>query len=640
MLLMVLRGYAGNILFVDLSSATSFLEPTSGCRDFIGGRGTNQWLLFKLLDRADGALAPENVIILGAGPLVGTLVPAASRLSVDFKNVITGGVGSANCGGHFAAEMKFAGYDHIVITGKSPAPVYLYIENGEVHFRDARDLWGKDTWTTENAIKVREDNSSIKTLTIGPAGENLVSFACIIGDRGRAAGYGGGGAVFGSKNLKAVAVAGGRRVEIAHPDKFISKVRDFYAGVVQRSNMVKIHREGGTLRAYELPGENRPHGVRNMSDEFWPDEAIRHLSREKVDKYLIRRHSCFGCPVYCSGIYQWNGLKFEGLQANMFRAFGSNLDVRDVEVLVHANALVNLYGLDCDHTSAAIAWAIECFENGVISTDDTGGLELRWGKGENIIRLIRDIAYRRGFGDILARGVYDAAKHVGRGSERYAVLVKKNALMEAAMRSHKAWALGIITSTKGGGHLRGAPGQEFQNIPPEASKKLFGIDDVSDPVSYENKASLVVWQESYKGLIDIMGICALATMWMDTTLFFPRDIADFYYFVTGEEISPDELLRTGSRLQELERSFNLLHAGFGRAEDMPPDKLVNIPVSGGRYKGQRLDAERWNAMLDEYYTLHGWDVKTGWPTYESLTASGLGHVADKLRQAGLCLRQE
>ncbi|MFZ5634395.1 MAG: aldehyde ferredoxin oxidoreductase family protein [Bacillota bacterium] len=623
-------GWSGKILYIDLSSESFYVEDSARYKTFIGGRGINQWLLFKFMDKDIDPLAPESTVILGAGPFVGTLVPGANRLSVDFKNVITNGVGSGNCGGQFAAEMKFAGYDHIVIYGKAAKPVYLYIVNDRVYFRDASLLWGKDTWKTETIIKQRENDIALKTLTIGVGGENLVKFSCLIGDRGRAVGYGGSGAVFGSKKLKAIAVRGTLPVRIYDSEGFIEKLKNFNQ-IIENSNHAAIHREGGTLLAYLKPGQNRPHGVRNMADDFWSSEAISCVTRDKFDKYLKRRQSCFNCPVYCSGIYEIKGLKCEGVQANTLRAFGSNLDLRSPQKILIANALANLYGLDVDQTSAVISWSIECFENGIINENDTGGIQLRWGHGDSILEMIENIAFRKGFGNILAEGVYEASKIVGRGSDRYAVLVKKNSIMEASMRSARAWALGVITSTKGAGHLRGAPAIEMKEISSEISAKIFGIEDISDPRAYKNKAKLVTWQEFYKGVIDIMGICSLITMWMDTSLFTLEDIADFYRLITGEESSPEELFTTGKKIHNIERAFNLLHAGFDRKDDMPPDKFVNIAVSDGKFKGEKIDPDKWNEMLDEYYICHDWDIKTGRPTKKCLEKLGLEEIIISLR---------
>ncbi|MCJ7790115.1 MAG: aldehyde ferredoxin oxidoreductase C-terminal domain-containing protein [Candidatus Atribacteria bacterium] len=347
---------------------------------------------------------------------------------------------------------------------------------------------------------------------------------------------------------------------------------------------------------------------------------------------MIRRHSCFNCSACCSSIYKINEFFVEGVQANTFRAFASNLDQKSPKYLLHANALANLYGIDVDHTSAVIAWAMECYEKGILTKKDTDGIDLKWGNGKAVIELIQQISFRKGFGDILAQGVYEASKIIGRGSEDYTVLSKHNALMEAAMRSHKGWALGILTSTKGGGYLRGATGQEFQKVLPELSKELFNIDDIQDPTSYDFKPELVVWQERYKGIVDIMGICASMSMWMDVTLFTPGDIAEFYYYITGESISVEELMLIGEKLQTIERMFNLLHAGFGRKDDFPPKKLVENPVTQGPYKGEKLDLVKFNEMLDKYYKLHKWDAETGCPTSERLKELGLESIAKKVKE--------
>jgi aldehyde:ferredoxin oxidoreductase len=632
-------GYAGKILFVDLSRKETRVESIDPYLPFVGGRGINLWLLFNLVGTHIEPLDPESVLILGAGPMNGTLAPASGRLSIEFKNLITGGIGSANCGGRFSAEMKYAGYDHIVIQGRAARPTYIMIQDGHVHFRDASDLWGQDTWTTDRMIKEKEADPQLSTLTIGPAGERLVKYACIIGDRGRAAAYGGNGAIMGSKNLKAIAVRGkSSPVRVARPDAFMERLRLFREQVFDKSSAVRIHREGGTLGIYFLGGENRPHGVKNLREEFWSNSSIQNVTRDKFDPFMTRRHSCFGCPVYCLAIYRVKGFLCEGIQANSVRAFGSNMDVTRAEDVLHAHGLCNRYGLDADQTSATIAWAIECFEKEIISPKDTDGLVLRFGDGTCVTQLINKIVRREGLGDILAQGVDEASQRIGRGSEELAGLVKKASIMEQGMRSHRAWALGIVTSTRGVGHLRGASVLEFQKIPPEISQKVLQIEDIVNPTSYQNKAALVVWQERYKGIIDMLGLCIIPSMWADITLYTPDDIAGLLNDLTGKSYSVKELQDCGEKIQTLERAFNLLHAGLGRAHDMPPKKFVETPVHEGIFKGERIDLEKWNQMLDEYYDLHGWDRESGWPTKNTLSSLGLEEVAFRLAEEEIPIR--
>ena len=631
-------GWVGKILFIDLSQKRAWVEPIDPHLSWIGGRGINEWLLFNRVGRNVRPLDPENALILGAGPMNGTLLPGSGRLAIDFKNLITGGIGSANCGGRFSAEMKYSGYDHIVIQGRAAHPTYLFVEDQKVHFRKADDLWGRDTWATDRLIQEKEKDPRISTLAIGPAGEKLVRFACIIGDRGRAAAYGGSGAVMGSKNLKAIAIRGkSSPVRVDRPEAFMERLRNFRRDVFEKSRAVRVHREGGTLGAYVLAGENRPHGVKNLREEFWSNASIQNVTRDKFDPFMTRRHSCFGCPVYCLAIYRVKDFLCEGIQANSLRAFGSNMDVTCAKDVLYAHGLCNLYGLDTDQTSATVAWAIECFEKEIINQKDTDGLVLRFGDGQCVTQLIRKITRREGLGDILAQGVDEASKRIGRGSEKIGALVKKASIMEQGMRSHRAWALGIVTSTRGAGHLRGSSGLEFLNIPAEVSHRMLQIEDISDPASYENKAALVVWQERYKGIIDMMGLCAIPSMWMDITLYSPDDIAGLLNDLTGKSYSGKDLMGVGEKIQTLERAFNLLHAGLGRSDDLPPKKFVEIPVHEGVFKGERIDLEKWNRMLDEYYDLHGWDRESGWPTKKTLSSLGLGDVTARLAEEGISI---
>lgn len=611
-------GRTGKILFINLTTKKFYCEKTEKYLPFIGGRGINQWLLFKSINKDIKPLDSESVIVLGSGPLVGTLVPSANRLAVDFKNVMNNGIGSANSGGFFAVEMKLAGYDHILISGKSKNKIYLLINDEKIYFKDANQVWGKNTWETENIIRRIENDNNLKVITIGIGGENLVKFACLVNDKGRVAGYGGGGAIFGSKNLKAIAIKGTKSIDVFSPNKLMKKALKYNENVVNKSPRISTYRKGGTVFAYLINGDKTPHGVKNMSEDYWSNDKLELFSRSKIDNFLIRRHSCFNCPACCSSVFSLDGIRFESFEANSLRSFATNLDVTNLRGTLSCHLLANLYGLEGDQLSATIAWAIECYENGILTKKETEGLELRWGNHKEIVQLINMIANRYGFGNILAEGVYLASKIVGRGSEKYSVMVKKVSLMEAAMRSHKGWALGIITSAKGAGHLRGAPSQERQQISSEMSQKLFNISSIATPTEYTNKAELVFWQEKYKAILDIMGICLLPTMWNDINLFQPEDILDFYYLATGNKLTIDDMFKTGEKIGNIEKIFNILHAGMTREDDIPPQKLIKIPVKNGMYKGEFLDLEEWNKMLNEYYFLHGWDQKTGIPLKEKL----------------------
>lgn len=634
-------GWAGRILTVDLAEGRFSTLPTEGFQEYIGGRGINQYLLLRDLPVETAADSPENRLLFGAGPLVGTRACSSSRMNIDCKNVLTGGAGSANVGGHFAAELKFAGYDHIVIHGRAEKPVYLHLRNGVVELRDACHLWGKGVQETASLIRKELNDPGVRVAAIGPAGERRVRFACIIVDEGRAAGYAGCGAVMGIKNLKAIAVRGTQDVVIASPSAFDESVKRM-RGKIEASDSIRTMRLGGThlVAGAGGPKHTNPQGCRNLQDEFWAVERSQKVSEKAFKPFEISRVACFNCPIRCSHLYEipageYKGKRVEGIQSNTVRAFTSNLDVDDPLVLLNANFLVNDLGLDVDGTAVALGWIFECFERGIVTSRDTDGLTLNWGNGDAALSLIKKIAFREGVGALLAEGVARASREVGRGSEAFAMHVKGGPLNESCVRSHKAWALGIMTSSRGSGHLRGAPNTEQKAIPPDVSQRLWRIPDAGIPRSYRGKGKLVTWFESYKAVVDSLGLCSFTTYWRDVDLVSPKDLADLFCAATGREVDEVELLRMGERIQNIEKVFNTVHGGFRREDDNPPNRLMESPVSSGPFEGERLDREEWATMLNEYYDAHQWNRKTGWQTEACLEELQLPEfVRDLLEKNG------
>lgn len=636
-----LYGWAGSILHVNLDKSTHWLEPIDGYLDYIGGRGVSDWILFRKSRPSLGATDPQSPIILGTGPLTGTVVPAACRLNVSCKSVTTGGMSTSNVGGHFAPELKYAGIDIVVITGKAPEPVYLFISNNGVEIRTAKGLWGKTTWETEEAIRNELRDEKVRVACIGPAGENLCAGACIIVDRSRAAGWGGCGAVLGSKNLKAIAVRGVSPVRIADPEGLWENTLQLL-GRVANSRASRILIRYGTHGAYGVGGPDgkTPQGVRNHQDEYWPAEKGMNL-RELVfkEKWEIRRTACFSCPTSCSHIYRFldeenQPLVLEGIHTNTVRALGSNLDIADPAAIIKGQALINQLGLNSDAVGSVLGWAYEAFERGLLTENDTGGLKLTWGNSDAMLKLITQIAYRQGIGDLLADGVKKAALTLGKGSEEFAMHIKGQELNEQTVRSHKGWALGIFTSTRGGGHLNGASLVERLGMDKETAKALFGSESVADPAAYEGKGSVTAWFEKFKAIVDSMGICHYQTYWIDLELIGLPELAQVFEVVTGKSVSADTLLDIGARIHNVEKAFNTLHAGFGRCDDYPPSRFFELPISGGPYRGAVLERDGYDLMLDEYYRAHGWDTRTGWQTRKCLEDLGLADVAAKLREVG------
>ena len=521
-------GWTGKILRVNLSERTCRVEPTDPYFPSIGGRGISDWIVFREMDPSVRALDPRSIIALGAGPLTGTSAPGASRTNISSKSVVTGGISTANVGGHLAAELKYAGFDQIVIEGKAESPVYLWIQNGRAEIRESKDLWGKTTWETEDLLREKLHDDRVRVACIGPAGENLCAQACVIVDKSRAAGWGGCGAVFGSKNLKAIAVRGTLPVRLADPDGFWSYNQEMLKRI-SRSRASGILTRYGTHGAYGVGGVDggTPQGVRNHRDEYWPADKGRHL-REIVfrERWEIGRAACFACPSSCTHVYQLPGGKYgplmlEGVHTNTVRALGSNLDITDGEAVLKGQALLNQLGLNTDGVASALGWAFEAYERGLLTKADTGGLELNWGNGEAMVALLEQMAYRRGLGDLLAKGVKEAAKILGGGSEEFAMQVKGQEMNEQSVRSHKGWALGIFTSTRGAGHLNGASLIERLGMDPEKARALFGTEAATRPEAYEGKGAATAWFESFKAVVDSLGLCYYTTFWIDLELLGP-----------------------------------------------------------------------------------------------------------------------
>ncbi|HLE66675.1 MAG TPA: aldehyde ferredoxin oxidoreductase C-terminal domain-containing protein [Burkholderiales bacterium] len=633
-------GWMGKLLRVDLDAMRCNTEPLDPYLEFIGGRGISDRIVFEEMDPRTAPLDPASVVAIGAGPLVGTLAPAASRTNISSKNIATGGIATSSVGGHFGAEMKFAGFDEIVVRGRAPHPVYLAIREGEAELRDARGLWGKTTWDTETAIRRELGDERVRVACIGPAGENLCAQACVIVDRGRAAGWG-AGAILGAKNLKAVAVRGTQPIRLADPQGFWSYNQTLLQHV-ERSRASGVLKRNGTHGAYGVGGPEgkTPQGVRNQQDEYWPADKGQNL-KEIVyrEKWEIGRTACTACPTSCTHLYHLPGgrygpLTVEGMHTNTVRALGSNLDITDAEAVLKGQALINQLGLNIDAVGSAMAWAYEAYERGLLTAVETDGLELTWGNAEAMLELLQRIATRRGIGDLLAHGVAEAARRLGRGSEAFAMHAKGQGLNEQTVRSHKGWALGIFTSTRGGGHLNGAALVERLGMNPQKAKEIFGNEAVARPEAYEGKGAVTAWFEGFKSIVDSVGLCYYTTFWIDLELIGLEQIATLMEKVTGIETSAEALAGVGRRIQNVEKAFNTLHAGFTREHDMPRPRFFESAISAGPYAGARLDRARYEGMLDDYYAAHAWDRATGWQTAACLDQLGLPEVKARLAAAG------
>ena len=624
------HGYGGKILRVDLTSGKLVEEPTEKyAKEWVGGRGINEWILFNELSKECKPLDPENIFTIGVGPLVGTLSPFCSRVSVDTKNAFTNGVGSANCGGHFGTEMKYAGYDNLVFTGKSPRPVYLWLNDGKAELRDASHLWGKTTWDTEKQIRTDERDNEVRMIGIGQAGENVVRSACVISDRAKAAGGSGVGAVMGSKNLKAVAARGSLPITVAEPERFIKTVDAARAKIETFPKAAKYRKDGyyGVESYYgSAAWEAGFRPVRNGQDGYWEPEKIKKVAGDTIKKYRKKILACFGCPVGCmpwmdipDGPY---AIKGEGFWNNSSNSFCTRVDVDQPEPAIMAHLLTNQYGLDGDNASVVIGWAFEAYEKGLLTKEDTDGLELTWGNADAMLALIHKLAKREGFGDFLADGVKAASEKLGKGSEDFAIHIKGQDSVDG-VRISKGWGFGVVTSPAAGRHLRGA----LHSFSPDKFR------------AWDNVAYNVHMQEQFKGILDMTGTClynnSLLSWETEITPQSSKYIAELASALTGMDLNPERFTRIGKRLHNIEKAINTIHGGFGRKEDYPPKRYWEEPVKSGPYKGDHINHETWEKTLSEYYGLHGWDPETGLQTRSGLEAIDMGVIADRLEAEGI-----
>ena len=632
-------GLAGKILRVDLGSGKTWTEETERyAAEYIGGRAINSLILFNKLNPKVKWSDPENLLIFGAGALVGTMTPGACRVSIDTINVFNNGKGSANVGGHFGPELKYAGFDHIVISGISENPVYLWIHNGKVELRAGKSIWGKTTFETEEILQKEHEPLKIRVASIGPAGENLVKGSGIVCDRAKVAGGSGVGCVMGDKKLKAIAVCGEEgSIKVAKPNQFFEALHRTLKKVEESplSEMMKKTTLAGRWSDPDSINWDFLVSARNGQDDFWELEKRKRIANPETGfpKYRRSISACMTCPVGCMPFSEIEEGRHEGTTGE---GFWSNtvmdavrLDITDPQGMIRAWLLANELGLDTDFATGVISWAFECYEKGLITKKDTDGLELEWGNVEAFIELLKKLAYRQGIGDFLAQGVKEASEKLGQGSEWFAIHVKGQDSIEP-FRIPKGWALGVTTSPVAGRHLRGT----------SIGGSRFGPKSASfEAHTYEDQPKYVVWQSLAKEMEDMLGICVYVGTWSGAYALEPADYLALTNSVLGTDLSEEELFLIARRAHNLEKAFNTVHTDFDRKDDYPPRRFMEEPVKSGPYKGYRCERENWDKMLDQFYELHGWDKETGLQTRSTLIKLGMEHVAQKLDDAGRLIRK-
>lgn len=618
-------GWVGTMLEVELSAKTAVKKelPEELAYGYLGQAGVNARLLYDRTARGMHPLDPAAPLIFGVGPLGGTMAPCSGRFTVTFKSPLTGIFGDSNCGGHWGPELKMAGYDHIIITGRADQPVYLWIDDDRVEIRDARHLWGKNTWETDTAIKQEVADSTAQVVCIGPAGENQVHYAAIICNLARAAARCGPGAVMGSKNLKAVVVRGNRGVEVARPGEFLEAV-EMAVSAIRDDPLYEVASTFGTTAITGLAQMLGFLPTRNFQQSTF--EGAEKLRGEvMLEKYVTRHKGCFNCPVSCSRYCRVNegpyaGTRGEGPEYESTSAFGSKCGNDNLEAVLHANMICNQLGLDTISTGNTIAWAMECFEKKILTPEQLDGGQLQWGDHPAMIDLIRKIALREGVGGLLADGALAASRKFGGAG----LVVQSKGMDYPAVdvRGTKGMALSFAVSPRGGDHLKGLPLYEVApDIYARDIREQTGIEVTPGYwLQYETKARLMCWHENWHCVVDSLGICKLEGIALKPLL--PEHFRRLLAAATGWEVSAADLERIGERIWNLERLFGV-REGIRREDDLPPLRLLNEPITDGPARGHGLDREKYIRMLNEYYQIRGWDRETGIPAEAKLKELGL-----------------
>jgi aldehyde:ferredoxin oxidoreductase len=622
---------AGRILRVDLSSRKISTEDTERyAAKFIGGRAVNSLILLNETSPETKWSDPENMLIFGVGCLVGTLVPGACRVSIDTINAFNNGKGSANVGGHFGPELKYAGFDHVVITGKADNPVYLWIHDGIAELRDASSVWGKTTYETDKILREELGDDRIEIAAIGPAGENLVRGSAVVIDCAKVAGGSGVGCIMGNKKLKALVVRGHGAIVVAEPEGFFDAVNIAFKKVKSSPLLESWTKEGIITSDYIDTVMDTVTCVRNGQDEYWPmEKKIRLAGKDAgVQKYRKKMTACFSCPAGCMPLLEIEEGKYKGTRGIGYWINGTwnsqRVDVDDPAASVRFFLQLNQLGLDTDMASVVISWAFECYEKGLLTKEDTEGLELKWGNEDAWMKMLEKLAYREGIGDFLADGVKEASRKLGKGSEKFAIHMKGQDSADQ-YRSGKAWGLAIALSPVAGRHLRGATG-----IPEITGPKGLALSWNE----YENAPEGVFWQAQTKEMEDMTGICVYLGTWAGVHALEPSDYAKLVSSAMGIDLTEEELMLIARRAINLEKAFNTIHTDFDRKDDYPPERYMEEAIKSGPFEGSKCDRGKFDEMLDKYYELHGWDKRTSWQTRQCLMELGMEDVAKKLGAVG------
>jgi aldehyde:ferredoxin oxidoreductase len=614
------KGYTGKLLRVNLTSGKVKEEPLKEewAEKYLGGAGIASRILYDELKPGIDPLGPKNKTLIMTGPVNGTIIPTASRVGAYCKSPLTGSFFHGTAGGHIGAELKYAGWDGIIIEGRASVPVYLWIDDDLVEIREASHLWGMHSYEVQEKLKEELGLDEVHVASIGPAGELLNRFACITFGA-RVTGRGGTGAVWGSKKLKAVAVRGTGSVDV--PD--ITKFKHF------ADELLKVFRNhpatSKILPTYGTPvlvNANNALGI--FGSYNWQEELFENaegLSGETMRETIVAKDkACFACPVRSSklcvikserdGNYVVEGPEYENIYS-----LGSCCGIGSIKTVAIAERICDNYGMDAIEAGVAIAFSMECFEKGILTLEDTEGMELRFGDEEAMLTMLHKIGKREGLGDLLAEGVKRVSEKLGHGSEDFAMHTKGMTVAGHSARGMPGFGLGYATGPRGGSHHDGRPTGERTGL---VLRETF-----------EGKAEYTARINHFSIYTDSMIVCHLAE-----SIWGPLDISEWCVkslnVATGMQSSLEDAKKTAERIWNMMRAF-MVREGFRRKDDKLPKRFMEEPIPKGPSKGMVFSRENLDKLLDEYYGFRGWDLKTGIPTPERLTSLDLEDVAQDMK---------
>ncbi|MBZ4653619.1 MAG: Aldehyde ferredoxin oxidoreductase [Peptococcaceae bacterium] len=613
--------YCGKILRVNLTTGAITEEKLSDevLRKYVGCNGLGAYYLYKETEQGYDPLGEKSKLVFFTGPLTGTIFPCAPKIGIFGKSPLTAAFMDSYAGGHFGAELKFAGYDGLIIEGSSSKPVYLWIDNGKAELRDAAQHWGRTTTDTREAIKKEIGDELVRIAVIGPSGEKKVNYACIMVDGTHAAGRGGLGAVMGAKNLKAVAVKGTAAcIDVADQEKTRAIVEDIYQQIRTDKALGETLSKYGTTPATQTNNATGILGTRNWQKETFEEaDSLSHL--QMAEKLFKKNISCFNCPLRCAHYCEVKGGQYDGLktvkpQYETVYSFGSLCGIGDLSVVAKANHICNEYGMDTLSAGVSIAFIMECYEKGLISQEELDGIKAEFGNAEAMITLLEKTAVREGIGDFISQGTRKMSQKIGRGSNAFAINIKGLELAGHSVRGYKGMSLGYAVSPRGGSH------QDMRHLPERGG--------AFDRKTVEGKEKLVKDVTSTTVIRDTFTYCAMLEGNIGRVGLTEKHL-NIINAVCGFGFDLAELQEVADRIWNLERCFNV-REGLSRKDDVLPERFMTEPIPEGPSQGMYTPKEELDGMLDKYYALVGWD-QNGIPKKETVQALGLDEIVQNLK---------